>query len=259
MYYTKHWVHLKCSKLQQRTTTTYGTALQHLQTQNTNKHNITKIFSKSCNSMQMASATKQMKYNYSLKVHKQMSLQYKRLNSINPAEHQTFITSHLSEQIVLTNKEASNTLKTTSVLHNYISKLTVHFHPNNLPNYTNRRFNYISTLTTITNLPNTIITADVNAHSSLWYSPTEDHRGELIEDILLNSNHITLNTNTPTRLPPNQTQQPTSPDITTASANLHDHTSWQTVHSLTSDHLPLLTTISIHNQTKTTHHISLKQ
>ena len=68
-----------------------------------------------------------------------------------------------------------------------------------------------STLTTITNsntiittISNTIITADVNAQSSLWYSPNEDLRGEFIEDILLNSNHITLKTNTPTRLPSNQ-------------------------------------------------------
>ena len=55
-----------------------------------------------------------------------------------------------------------------------------------------------SMLTTITNLPKKIITADVNTHSLLWYLPTKDHRGELIEDILLNSHHITLNTNTPT-------------------------------------------------------------
>ena len=27
------------------------------------------------------------------------------------------------------------------------------------------------------------ITADVNAYSPLWYSPTKNHRGELIEDI----------------------------------------------------------------------------
>ena len=108
-------------------------------------------------------------------------------------------------------------------------------------------------LTTITNLTNTIITADVKAHySPLWCSPTKDHRGELIEDILLNFNHITLNTNTPTHLPSNQTQQPTSPDITTASADLHDCTGWQTIHSLTSDHLPLLTTLNIHHKTKTT-------
>ena len=83
-----------------------------------------------------------------------------------------------------------------------------------------------STFTTVTNLPNTIITADVNAHSSLWYSPTEYHRGELIKDILLNSNYITLNKKTTTCLSPNQTQQLTSPDIITTSAYLHDYTSW---------------------------------
>ena len=93
------------------------------------------------------------------------------------------------------------------------------------PKITNRRkLNYIQHVTTITNIPNTIITADVNAHSPLWYLPTKDHR-ELIEDILLNFNHITLNTNTPTHLPPTQTQQPTSRDITTASADLHHCTS----------------------------------
>ena len=65
----------------------------------------------------------------------------------------------------------------------------------------------------------------------------------MIKDILLDSNHITLNTNTPTRLPPNQTQQPASADCT----------SWRTIHSLTSDYLPLLTTHIIHYKTKTTH------
>ena len=108
-------------------------------------------------------------------------------------------------------------------------------------------------LTTITNLPNTIVTADVNTHSPLLYLPTKDHKGELIDDILLNSNHITLNTNTPTRLSPNQTQQLTSPDITTASADLHYCISWQTIHSLTFDYLPLLTTFNMHHKTKTTH------
>ena len=66
-----------------------------------------------------------------------------------------------------------------------------------------------------------------------------DHKGKLIKDILLNFSHITLNINPPTCLPPNQTQQIISPDFTTASADLHDYTSTQTIHSLTSDHLPL--------------------
>ena len=47
-------------------------------------------------------------------------------------------------------------------------------------------------------------------------------QGELMEDILLNSNYITLNKNTPTHLPPNQTQQLSSPNITTALADLLD-------------------------------------
>ena len=98
---------------------------------------------------------------------------------------------------------------------------------------------------------NTIITADVNAYSLLWYLPTKHHKKELIKDILLHFNHIALNTNTPTRLPTIQTQQPTSSDINTASANLHHCTSWQTIYSLTSDHLPLLITFSIHHKTKT--------
>ena len=69
---------------------------------------------------------------------------------------------------------------------------------------------------------------------------------------MLNSNHITLNINTSTRLPFNQTPQPTSSDITIASADLHDSTSWQTIHSLTSDHLPLLSDPSIHHKIKIT-------
>ena len=97
------------------------------------------------------------------------------------------------------------------------------------------------TFTTIAYLLNKIITTDVNTHSPLWYSPTKDHRGELIKDILLNSNHITQNTNTPACLLFNQQHKPTSPNITTASADLHDCTSWQTIHSLISDHLPLFT------------------
>ena len=36
----------------------------------------------------------------------------------------------------------------------------------------------------ITNLPNSIITGDVNAHSTLWHSYTDDHRGELISETL---------------------------------------------------------------------------
>ena len=72
----------------------------------------------------------------------------------------------------------------------------------------------------ITNIPHSGLTGDVNAHSTLWHSYTEDHRGQLIADVISNSNHITLNTNTPTRVPNTTLQQTSSPDITTVSNTL---------------------------------------
>ena len=51
----------------------------------------------------------------------------------------------------------------------------------------------------------------------------------------------------------NQSLQPISREITIASADLHDCACWQTIHSLTSDYLSLLTTFSKHNKTKANH------
>ena len=59
----------------------------------------------------------------------------------------------------------------------------------------------------ITNIPYSVLTGDVNAHSTLWHSYTDDHRGQLIADVISNSDHITLNTNTPTRVPNTTIQQ----------------------------------------------------
>ena len=50
----------------------------------------------------------------------------------------------------------------------------------------------------IINIPHSVLTGDVNAHSTLWHSYTDDHRGQLIADVISNSDRITLNTNTPT-------------------------------------------------------------
>ena len=52
----------------------------------------------------------------------------------------------------------------------------------------------------ITNITHSVLTRDVNAHSTLWHSYTDDHRGQLIAVVISNSDHITLNTNTPTRV-----------------------------------------------------------
>jgi hypothetical protein len=96
-------------------------------------------------------------------------------------------------------------------------------------------------------LPNSIISGDVNAHSSLWHSPIQDHRGATIENLIQNSEHIILNSNTPTRLSSNKDQQPTSPDITTISNNLHPQATWKTINQLASDHLPIIITLQAKN------------
>ena len=72
-----------------------------------------------------------------------------------------------------------------------------------------------------------------------------ESRGQLIADVISNSDHITLNTNTPTRVPNTTLQQTSSPDITMVSNTLYNRTSWTTQHALSSDHLPIITTINI--------------
>ena len=80
---------------------------------------------------------------------------------------------------------------------------------------------------------------------TLWHSYTDDHRGQLIANVITNSDHITLNTNTPTRVPSTTLQHTSSPDITTVYNTLYNRTSWTTQHALSSDHLPIITTINI--------------
>ena len=87
----------------------------------------------------------------------------------------------------------------------------------------------------------------LNAHPTLWHSYTDDHRGQLTADVISNSDHITLNTNPPTRVPNTTLQQTSSPDITTVSSTLYNRTLWTTQNALTSDNLPIITTINIRN------------
>ena len=97
----------------------------------------------------------------------------------------------------------------------------------------------------ITNLSHSAHTGDVNAHSTLWHSYTDDHRGQLIAVVISNSHPIPLNTNTPTRVPNTTIQQASSPDITTVSNTLYNRTSRTTQRALSSDHLHIITTINI--------------
>ena len=102
----------------------------------------------------------------------------------------------------------------------------------------------------VTNIPGSILTGDVNAHSTLWYSHTDGHRGQLISDIISNSEHIILNTDTPTRVPHTTLRHATSSDITTISTTLYGRTTWHTVHTLNSDHLPIITIINTRTKYK---------
>ena len=93
----------------------------------------------------------------------------------------------------------------------------------------------------------------MNAHSTLWHSYTDDHGGQLIADVISTSDHITLNTNTQTRVPNTTLQQTSSPDITTVSNTLYNRTWWTTQHALSLDHLPIITTINIRHNYRLQH------
>ena len=102
----------------------------------------------------------------------------------------------------------------------------------------------------MTNIPPSVHTGDVNAHFTLYHSYTDDNRGQLIADVIINSDHITLNTNNPTRVPNTTPQQISSPDTTTVSNIRYNRTSWTTQRALSSYHLPIITTINIRHDYK---------
>ena len=97
----------------------------------------------------------------------------------------------------------------------------------------------------ITGIPHSVLDGDVSAHSALRHSWTDGHRGQLMADVIGNSDHITLDTNTPTGVPGTTLRQISSLDITTVSDTLCNRTSWTARHALSSDHFPIITTITI--------------
>ena len=106
------------------------------------------------------------------------------------------------------------------------------------------------------NFTNNIITGDFNAHHHSWHSPTNDHRGITINNIINNSTHTIINDNKPTRLPPQthlQRQQPTSPDLTILPTHLTQNSTWTTLQQLPSDHLPIITTAFITTKQNRSH------
>ena len=81
---------------------------------------------------------------------------------------------------------------------------------------------------------------DFNAHDDLWHSSIQDTRGTEIAETIGDSNFGILNNDSPTRLPPSDSQQPSSPDLSLASMALLPYSSWETITALGSDHLPIV-------------------
>ena len=95
---------------------------------------------------------------------------------------------------------------------------------------------------------NILILGDFNAHHSAWYSSSTDTRGTLLDNVVSVSNFGILNRDSPTRLPGNA--NPSSPDVSLASASLITSTNWQTKTNLGSDHLPILISLKMDHTIK---------
>ena len=81
--------------------------------------------------------------------------------------------------------------KTITISNTYIPprNTTSHFHQN-------EDTNIETCVQHILDLPNSLMAGDFNAHSQLWHSHLQDHRGSLITELIQNSDLVTLNTNT---------------------------------------------------------------
>jgi len=95
--------------------------------------------------------------------------------------------------------------------------------------------------------PNTIIMGDLNAKNKLWNSTTENARGRVIEQLLIQNNFVILNTGQPTYQ--NSRGQVSHIDLTLVSNNLATKCSWYT---LGSDHSPIISHIDEYPSVETT-------
>ena len=105
---------------------------------------------------------------------------------------------------------------------------------------------YQSSIEHLLTTPDNLILGDFNAHHPSWYSRSTDTRGTRMDDSINGSDYGILNYDSPTRDPPNAA--PSSLDVSLASTSLITSCSWQTLSTISSDHLPIL----IRLQTKTT-------
>ena len=106
-----------------------------------------------------------------------------------------------------------------------------------IPPVSSCRNGYHSSIEHLTT-PDTLIIGGFNAHHPSWYSRSTDTRGRKMADSINGSDYGILNWDSPTRVPPNA--EPSSPDVSLASASVITSCSWQTLSTLSSDHLPIL-------------------
>ena len=108
--------------------------------------------------------------------------------------------------------------------------------------------------------PYTLVLGDFNAHHSSWHATSTDTREKNLADAICNTDFNILNWDIPTRLPSNIA--PSLPDVSLTSSSLIVSTSWNTITTLGSDHLPILIKLqTIVSVTPTSHrtYINLKK
>ncbi|CAG2101114.1 unnamed protein product, partial [Medioppia subpectinata] len=130
---------------------------------------------------------------------------------------------------------------------------TIHFYINNkqytlinlyVPPPPQPPYTYCPDFSSLSTTNNLIIVGDLNAHNPFWLSSqSSDTRGSLLDDHLSQLPLIILNQNCPTRVAPNS--NPTSPDLTISSANIATRLNWQTLPKLSSDHLPIIISLTL--------------
>ena len=86
------------------------------------------------------------------------------------------------------------------------------------------------------------VLGDLNAHHDLWLSnSTTDARGNALADSIANLDCGIINENLPTRV---TNTASTSPDISIASSNLLPVTNWSVEKKMSSDHLPIIISLT---------------
>ena len=107
---------------------------------------------------------------------------------------------------------------------------------------------YQSSIEHLLTTKDSLILGDFNAHHPSWYSGSTDNIGRNMDDSINGSDHGIFNWDTPTRVPPNA--EPSSPDVSLASASVITSCSWQTLSTLSSDHLPILIRLQMNTTPK---------